>query len=292
MRPLDRRIGAWAARRHGVITRAELRALGASDNAIDARVRNGRLWRVHRGVYAVGRPTLTTKGRFLAAAVTCGPSAVLSHASAAVLWGLLSERGPRVDVTVPSGGGRRRRGAVIVHRSPLSASEIAVKDAIPVTSPARTLLDLADVLPRRRLERALDEAAYLRLDLHGLRPRRGRRGSARLAQVLARHTPGTTRTRSELEERMLALCTRFRIPTPDVNATAEGHTVDFLWRTQRLIVETDGWAAHGTRSAFERDRRRDADLIAAGWRVLRVSYVRLERAPAWVAARIAAALRA
>ena len=91
---------------------------------------------------------------------------------------------------------------------------------------------------------------------------------------------------------MLTLCTRFRLPTPEVNATAEDHTVDFLWRQERLIVETDGWAAHGTRSAFERDRRRDADLLAAGWRVLRISHARLERERAWVAARIAEALRA
>jgi very-short-patch-repair endonuclease len=106
-----------------------------------------------------------------------------------------------------------------------------------------------------------------------------------------RHDAGATRTRSELEERMLNLCHRFRLP-PEVNATVEGYEADFVWREQRLIVETDGWAAHGTRTAFERDRRRDADLLAAGWRVLRISYERLEREPEWVAARIAEALRA
>ena len=183
-----------------------------------------------------------------------------------------------MDVTVPE----RRAGAVGAVRSSsigarCSASEITIKDAIPVTSPARTLLDLADVFPDVALERALDEAAYLRLDLRGLRPRRGRRGSARLAQVLARHTPRHhPHPQASSRNACSPSAARFRIPTPDVNATAEGHTVDFLWRTQRLIVETDGWAAHGTRSAFERDRRRDADLIAAGWRVLRISYMRLD----------------
>jgi very-short-patch-repair endonuclease len=181
---------------------------------------------------------------------------------------------------------------VIIHRGPLPATDVTVKDGIRVTTPARTLIDLADVLPRRQLERALDEAAYLRLDLSDLRPRPGRRGSAVLAEVLNRHGAGSTRTRSELEERMLSLCDRFRLPTPEVNATVEGYTVDFAWHEARLIVETDGWAAHGTRSAFERDRRRDADLVAAGWRVLRVTYVQLEREPEWVAERIAEALRA
>jgi hypothetical protein len=148
------------------------------------------------------------------------------------------------------------------------------------------------VLPRRQLARALDEAAYLRLDVSGLQPRPGRRGSGMLAQLLAAHEPGTTRTRSQLEERMLGLCHRFGLPTPEVNATIEGHEADFVWPEERLLAETDGWAAHGTRTAFERDRRRDADLLAAGWRMLRISHERLGREPDWVAERIAEALRA
>jgi very-short-patch-repair endonuclease len=290
--PPDRRIVALAERQHGVVTRQQLTELGFGKSAIDARVRAARLHRVHQGVYAVGRPTLTLKGRFIAAVLSCGPSAALSHISAAILWGLLKERGPRIDVTVPRGGQRRRRGVVIVHRAAFPETDLTTKHGIPVTTPARTLIDLADVLTRRQLERALDEAAYLRLDLSDLQPRPGRRGSGVLAEVLERHKPGTTRTRTKLEERMLSLCHRFRLPTPEVNATIEGYEVDFVWRHERLIVETDGWAAHGTRSAFERDRRRDADLLAAGWRVLRVSHERLEREPEWVARRIAEALRA
>jgi len=281
-----------AARQHGVVTREHLRELGVGENAIDARVKSGRLWRVHRGVYAVGRPTLTLKGRFLAAVLSCGPSAALSHIAAAVLWGLLPERGPRIDVTVPRGGQRGRRGALIIHRAALPEADVTTKDGIRVTTPARTLLDLADVLTTRQLERALDEGSYLRLDITRLRPRHGRRGSGVLASALAKHDPGATRTRSELEERMLGLCHRFRLRTPEVNAKVEGYEVDFVWREERLIVETDGWQAHGTRGAFERDRRRDADLLAAGWRVLRISYARLEREPDWVAERIGEALRA
>jgi very-short-patch-repair endonuclease len=285
-----RRLVALAERQHGVVTRAQLLEIGLTDHAIGRRVEDGRLHRVHQGVYAVGRPTLTLKGRFIAAVLSCGSGAALSHIAAAILWGLLPERGPRIDVTVPRGGQRRRRGIVIVHRSALPETDITTKDGIPVTTPARTLLDLADFLPRRQLERALDEAAYLRLDLSALQPRPGRRGSGLLACVLARHRPGSTRTRSELEERMLSLCTRFRLPTPEVNAAIEGYVVDFVWPEARLLVETDGWKAHGTRSAFERDRRRDAELLAAGWRVLRVSYERLEREPEWIAARLAEAL--
>ena len=181
---------------------------------------------------------------------------------------------------------------MIIHRAALSERDVTTKHGIPVTTPARTLIDLADVLPRRQLARALDEAAYLRLDVSGLQPRPGRRGSGMLAELLAAHTPGSTRTRSQLEERMLTLCHRFGLPTPEVNATIEGHEADFVWREERLLAETDGWAAHGTRTAFERDRTRDVDLLAAGWRVLRISHERLGREPDWVAERIAEALRA
>jgi very-short-patch-repair endonuclease len=288
--PAGRRIVALAERQHGVVTRTQLLAAGLSDDGITRRVRDGRLHRVHQGVYAVGRPTLTTKGRFLAAVVSCGPDAALSHFAAAVLTKLMPERGPRIDVTVPRGGQRRRRGAVIIHRAAVPERDVTVKEGIRVTTASRTIVDLADVLSQRQLARLFDEAAYLRLDLGDLRPREGRRGSGNLARVLATHDAGSTRTRSELEERMLSVCQSFRLPTPEVNSSIAGYEVDFVWREPRLIVETDGWAAHGTRQAFERDRRRDADLLAAGWRVLRISYARLERDPAWVAARIEQAL--
>ena len=246
---------------------------------------------MHQGVYAVGRPTLTTKGRFLAAVLSCGPDAALSHFAAAALTKLMPERGHRIDVTVPRGGQRRRRGAVIIHRAALPEGDVTVKEGIRLTTPSRTIVDLADVLGERQLERVIDEAAYLRLDLGDLRSREGRRGAGNLARLLETHHAGSTWTRSELEERMLSLLQSFRLPTPELNSSIEGHEVDFVWREARLIVETDGWAAHGTRQAFERDRRRDAELMAAAWRVLRISYARLERDPAWVAARIEEALR-
>ena len=290
--PVDHRVAALADRQYGVVTRTQLTELGLGRGAIDARVRAGHLHRVHRGVYAVGRRALTTKGRFLAAVFACGNQAVLSHQSAAVLWELRPERGRRIDVTVPTTGGRTRRGAMIVHRSPLPDREVTVRDRVPVTTVARTIVDLADVLPRRALERAIDEAAYLRHDIDSLEAKRGRRGYGLLSKVLADHDTGSTWTRSELEEQMLALCRRFGLPAPEVNAMIGGHEVDFVWRDARVIVETDGWAAHGTRRAFERDRIRDAELMAAGWRVIRVTMRRLEREPEAVAKQLARLLAA
>ena len=219
----------------------------------------------------------------MAAVRACGDGAALSHLAAATLWQILPERGPRVDVTVRGTGGRHRHRLVVTHRSALAEGEVTRKQGIPVTQPSRTLIDLADVLPRRKLERALDEAAYLRLDVTDLRPLPGRRGAGKLASVVSLHTAGATRTRFELEERMLALCRSFELPPPEVNVDVMGYEVDFVWRAARVIVETDGWEAHGTRAAFERDRLRDAALVAAGWRVLRITWRRLEREPAQVA---------
>lgn len=170
-----------------------------------------------------------------------------------------------------------------MHRNALAAEEVTTVDRIPVTSAARTLVDLADAEPRRTVERAMDEAEYLRLDCARLEPRPGRRGSGVLAAVLREHAPGATRTRTGLEDTMLVVCDRFGLPRPEVNVLLEGHEVDFLWRTAGLVVETDGGVAHGTRSAFERDRVRDAELIAAGYRVVRITRRRLLREPGAVA---------
>jgi REase_MTES_1575/Transcriptional regulator, AbiEi antitoxin len=286
------RVVGLAMHQHGVVTRAQLLGLGVSKSAIARWVRAQRLHRVHQGVYAVGRPDLTREGRFMAAVLACGDGAALSHFAAAVLWALIPDRGPRIDVTVPGTGGRSRRRLVVVHRAPLGPEDTTVKDAIPVTTPVRTLTDLADVVPRRELERAIDEAHYLRLDLTAIRPIPGRRGSGLLKRVLETHEPGSTRTESPLAERMLAICDGAALPRPGVEVVIEGYRVDFAWPDRRVIVETDGWRAHGTRPAFERDRRRDLALAAAGWRVVRITWRQLEHEPAWVAERLARVLRA
>ena len=190
-------------------------------------------------------------------------------------------------MTVPTRGGRKRRRLVIVHRSRLEAHEVATKEGIAVTTPVRTLIDLADVLPVRAIARALDEASFLGLDLTGLAPRTGRRGAGRLRSVLTEHDAGSTWTRSRLEERMLELCRSAGLPRPLVNREVEGFEVDFHWLEYRLAVETDDWSSHGGRAAFERDRVRDAALVEAGWRVVRITRARLARDPEGVAAQLA-----
>jgi very-short-patch-repair endonuclease len=172
---------------------------------------------------------------------------------------------------------------VICHRSRLAPSQRTTHEGIPVTTPARTLIDLADVLTPRGLERAIDEAEYLRLDLTGLEPIPGRRGAGALKAVLTEHRPGSTRTRSDLEELFLSHCSKYGFARPEVNVNIEGRERDFLWRDQRLVVEVDGGQAHRTRKGFEDDRVRDAELTAAGYRVMRFTPRRLEREPGAVA---------
>jgi len=278
--PPDRAVSELARRQHGVVGRAQLVALGLSLAEIDGRVRRSRLHRVHQGVYAVGHLALTRNGRFMAAVLACGDGAALSHFSAAVLWRILDDRGQSIHVTAEKE--RKCRGAV-VHQAPLEGERL-LRFGIVVTTPARTIVDLADVVQRRRtLERAIDEAEYLRLDWSEAAPRHGRKGSGLLSSVLAVHEPGSTRTRSELEEQFLAFCDRHRFPRPEVNVVIEGYLCDFVWREQRLVVETDGRRAHGTARARQRDPIRDADLQIAGWRVMRITSVRLFREPDAVA---------
>jgi hypothetical protein len=296
--PADRRIVRLAAAQHGVVSRAQLEAAGVARGAIERRLALGRLHRVHRGVYAVGHPLLSRAGRWMAAVLACGPGAVLSHQSAAALWGIRPARHVPIEVTCRSRAGRRPRKGIIVHRTRrLAAGEVTRREAIPVTTPARTLLDLAEVVPRRALERAIDEAERLRLfDLRAVRAvlhsNGGRRGAALLGSVLEEHHIGSTLTRSELEERFLALCRAHNVPVPEVNEPIGPYEVDFLWRAGRLIAETDGRESHGTRAAFEHDRARDARLTVAGYRVVRFTYRQVLREPKVVASVVRSLLRA
>ena len=276
----DQRIAELARRQHGVVRRAQLKALELGDDAIDWRVRKRRLHRVHRGVYVVGYRHLTRNGAFMAGVLACGEGAALSHFSAAVLWAMLNDGGGAIHVTADA---RRRRPGLVLHEAALGGEDISKRAGIPVTSPARTLIDLADVARRRTLERAIDEAEYLRLDCAGLAPRHGRRGSGVLSSVLAVHLPDSTRTRSVLEELLIAACDKHGLPRPEVNVYVEGYECDFVWREQRLSVETDGAAAHGTPRARQRDPTRDAALMAAGWRVWRLTYELLFTNPEAVA---------
>jgi predicted transcriptional regulator of viral defense system len=295
VRSVDAEIAALAARQHGVITTRQLAALGLGQRAVSHRAAAGRLHRVHRGVYAVGHPILTANGHRMAAVLACGPGAALSHASAAALWELRATRATRINVSVPTAAGRGKRSRVRIHRATaLRQDEVTEKEAIRVTTPARTLLDLASSLPRRALERALDQAEVLELfDLRALRAavekHRGQRGAAVLSTVLEHHTPGTTLTKSTLEELMLSICDDHGLDRPLVNAWVEGLEVDFHWPAQRLVVEADSYKYHRSRHAFERDRERDAILARAGYRALRFSDIQMTRRPSEVASAMAAA---
>jgi hypothetical protein len=259
------RLAEFAARRHGVVSAAQLHEIGFDEAAIRRRVAAGRLHRLYRGVYAVGHTIVNREGRWLAAVLACGDGAALSHRTAAALWGIRPTASARIDVTVPRTSGVRSSSAIVVHR-PRQPAETTRLDGIPVTTPGQTLADLATALPRRQLEKAVEMAEVRRLHVA---PPRDHAGLQRLRQAAVHALPATTR--SPLEDAFLELCDNHGIPRPLVNTVVEGYEVDFCWPELRLIVETDGFEHHGTRAAFERDRARDARLTARGWRVVRLT---------------------
>jgi predicted transcriptional regulator of viral defense system len=287
-RALDAEIARLANRQHGVIATRQLAALGLARGGVARRAQAGRLHRVHRGVYAVGHRVLTADGRRMAAVLAAGPGAALSHASAAALWEIRPTSAARIDVTVRSAGGRAKRLGLRIHRAAtLRGDEITEHRGIRVTTVARTLFDLASSLPRRALERALDEAEirdlYDRRELEAATAAHaGERGAAALQRAIDADGDPTL-TDSELEELMLALCDEHGLPCPRPRAWVAGLRVDFLFAESRLVVETDGYRYHRSRRAFERDRERDAILARAGHRTLRFTHRQLTREPAIVA---------
>jgi hypothetical protein len=274
--------------------------LGISSHQVRYRARIGRLRPLYPGVFVAGDAPLTQRGRWMAAVLASGKGAVLSHRSAAALWGFGDQGESRLDVTVPhttSDGRRTKRRAITVHRTRwLPDDHVCRRYGIPVTTPARTLLDLAATVSPTRLRRAFESADRLEL----LRPAalaaiceraRGRKGTGHLRSLLADHRE-LPWTRSELEGRFLRLCDRAGIPRPAVNVEVEGFEVDFFWPEARLVVELDGYSFHRGRAAFERDRRRDAVLQMAGCRVLRVTDRRMTADPGSVVAEVRGLLRA
>jgi hypothetical protein len=289
---MDLPIAALAAAQHGVVSRAQLLALDLGPDRINHRLIAGRLQSIHRGVYAVGHGVLTIEGRSMAAVLAAGANAVLSHATAAAAWDLRPIGTGAIHVTVPGDPGRRRRAGIRIHRSTtLEPPGTTTHRGIPITTPARTIIDLAATLKGRPLEQALDRAEQLGLiDFADLTVQPGRPGSPSLQAVLSLYTAGSTFTRSELEERFFALCDDHGLPRPASNTRIEGSEVDFVWRDARLIVEVDGYRYHRSPSAFEDDRERDVVLSLAGWRVLRFTWAQLTRRPAWVARAVRLAL--
>jgi very-short-patch-repair endonuclease len=285
----DRRIGDLASRQHGVVARPQLLDLGVGERAIEHRI-GGLLHPIHRGVYAVGHRPRTREATWTAAVLAAGPRAVLSHRSAAALWAIRGSSGPATtEVIAPR---VCRRAGIRSHEIVLPDDEVTVEDGIPVTTPARTLFDLAAVVPAHQLEAAFNEAEYRRLtspvSLDALLARYPRRrGAQALRSVLDNHgRNGETRTRSELERALIRLVDAHGLPRPHVNRHTDHGELDARWPAQRLVVECDGFAAHGTRRAFEEDRARDRALVVAGWRVVRVTSRQLADDPAGIAAQL------
>ena len=274
---VDARIARLATGQDGVVTRAQLVELGISRAAIDHRLRTGKLVLVHRGVYAVGHAALSRRGRWRAALMATGENAVLSHLTAAVAWDLIPSSPPFVEVTVTRKGPRSRPG-LIVHETQ-RAPDVAVVDSLPVTAPMRTLRDLKAGRPEAELERMCAEAIVLKHVTQAELDAAGIVASGRAAP-----------TRSALERRFLDLVREAGLPRPLVNEAIGPYLVDFVWPPERVVVETDGWAAHGHRAAFERDHARDADLAARGWLVLRFTWRQVYDAPARVVAQLAQTL--
>jgi very-short-patch-repair endonuclease len=288
----DAAVARIAARQYGVVTRAQLAAAGIGRGSIDHRIATGRLHRIHRRVYLVGHPVPPRFACELAAVLACGDDAVLSHLTATSMWSLPCEDARQIDVTVPGRDPGTHPGIRIHRVRQLNPLDVRRCQRIPITAPARTLLDLAEVLPIRALERAVEEAQIRRL----VRPRQlldvlerspGRRGAGALRELLDQKPAFT---RSEAEARLLALLRAAGLAPSSVNARVGNYEVDFLWRPNRLVVEFDGFAYHSTRAAFERDRTRDAELQAHGYRVIRVTWRQLVEEPEAIIARVAQAL--
>jgi hypothetical protein len=274
----ERAVAELAERQDGVVDRVQLRDLGFSAPSIGRRVDSGRLHVLHHGVYAVGRKAVTWRGRCRAALLAGGPGAVLSHLSAAILWGMLRGTGGPIHVTVPAW--RPSHAGLAFHSAALPDDEVTTLDGLRVTTVFRTQLDLAATAPRQRLEKAVNEAQVLRLgdaiplsaflDRH-----RGHRGVGRLREALAADDLGAA-TRLELEERFRSFVKASSLPSPEYNAWLEvkdrWFEIDALWRDQGLAVELDSYRFHATKHAFARDRTKDRALRAAGLEVIRVTW--------------------
>jgi very-short-patch-repair endonuclease len=283
---------AWslAEQQHGVVTRAQLLRLGFSSDAIRHRLAVGRLHRLWRGVYAVGRPTVELRGMWMAAVLACGSNALLSHRSAAGLWGILRPF-TDLEVVVPRERIPRRQGIAVHRRCGLTAAHGRVVDGIPVTDVATTLVDLATWVVDALLLRAINQADRLGLiEAGGLRGTvdqfASRPGVGRLKALLDRQ--GSAAADSLLELRFLRLVRAARLPTPETQAWVNGFRVDFYWADLGLVVETDGPRDHRTPAQQSRDRRRDQAHTAAGLTSLRFTEAQVRHEPEHVQATLVA----
>lgn len=290
--PLPRWLRATelAARQYGTITVEQLAAFGIGRASIEKALGNGRVRRLHHGVYAMGHTDLPLHGRCLAAVFACGPGALLSHYSAAWLWSLLSTQPIPLHVTTPIP--RKHRRLVVIHHSrTLTEEDRGMEEEIPVTSIPRTLLDLAPLVRFSQLRRALKRSEELKLfDLPAvlsvLDRNKGHRGNKPLRRALALYEPPRF-TRSQTEDYFVVLVESAGLPRPATNWVETGHEIDVYWPELRFGVEIDTFATHGTHQSFEDDRVRREDLKLAGIEMTQVTDKRLEREPERVIDRVA-----
>ncbi len=264
---VEEAVAELAERQHGKVSRRQLLTLGLGEDAIDYRIAKGWLRPDYRAVYSLGHRPHCREGRWMAAVLYGGDGAVLSHWSAATLWRMRSGTGPRTHVTTPRK--RRRTPTVTFHCAQLPADEVTTEQAIPTTTSARTLLDLAPLLPSPVLARMVEAAPNRGEHLATLLERYPRkRGVPKLRAIVAQAQP---MTRSDLEAMVLDAMERAELSQPQVNVVVEGYEVDFVWREHQVIAELDTYVTHGSPAAFERDRERDRKLTLAGWRVIRMT---------------------
>jgi very-short-patch-repair endonuclease len=281
-----------------VVTRRQLAAIGIRGTSVERRVASGRLVRLHRGVFAVGHVQRTRETRWIAAVMACGRGSFLSGLDAAALWAVYESHRTTIHVTTTTRSPRALPGIQVHRARRLHPADVTTKNGIPVTTVARTLVDLTDVLPSDRLLRAIREAEYLKLlDLDTLiaavQRANGRKRLTELHQAIERHRPGQI-VRRELEHRFLELVHAAGLPDPQTNVKVRTrrrtYEVDCLWPDQGVAVELDGRAAHARAAAFEEDRARDSALTATGLRPLRFTWRRVTREPEDVLAELTATL--
>lgn len=292
MHDVERAIARIAGRQDNVIGREQLLSAGLGRGAIAHRVRTGRWQRLHNNVYLLGPapPSLVASAR--AAALACGAGAVVSHRSAAEMFGLLPEIGGEVHVTVAGRNVAPREGVRRHRIAAFAPGEVTNMRDIPLTTVARRICDLAATEAAKDVEHAFQEALYRRIVSERqmatvLKREPNRRGAAVIRALL--DDPGMTR--SEKERALRRLIAEAQLPKPLTNVRLHGYLVDAYWPEHGLVLEFDGWQGHGHRSAFETDRKRDQVLLANGLRVIRVTDRQLKYEPVAVAARIAMALR-
>jgi very-short-patch-repair endonuclease len=296
-RSRDWAMAELAKAQHGVVARQQLLGLGMSGRAIDGRLGRGQLHEVFRGVYVFGSRRIHRRGRWMAAVLAAGEGAVLSHRSAGRLWGFLAPAAEWVDVICPPGRVVRRNG-IVSRQTLVGDDERQIVEGIPVTSPFRTLFDLASVLKKRELERALHEVEVRgltdRVSLPMLLERYpGRRGTRNLRALLeSKQLVGVTR--NDFEEAFLALIDAHGLPRPRMNADlalrGRFFEIDALWKHQRVALELDSRGVHATPKKFESDRQRDRILVAEGWRTMRVTWQQLQEEPEAILADLRQAL--